>query len=505
MPVTLIFPVIVAWGLAIALLFMHPERIRLIVLAALGAFLSGFLTLAYLAADYFTGNGITAAVIFHLLQGTEGAGLLEYPALLFALVTGGIALLLLTSQLIRRKHRRSPNIHFTARKEHISHVVTNSAAYGFLAFSIAAHPALSETLTILMQHQADAYLSRDVALIDNHLRPIQIQHRPARGKNLVFLYAESLERTYFDQQRFPNLIKELRTLETEAISFTAIGQAALTDWTIAGMAASQCGIPLSPFLGVRNNANDPSRPVPGATCIGDILSKHGYHLAYMGGADIKFAGKEKFYRQQNFQEVLGLSELQGLLAENAPLSGWGLYDDALLDLAFIKFVSLADEEQPFGLFLLTLDTHSPRGHVTPSCADLYYGNGKSTMLNSVACADTLIARFIRRIRASPYARDTVIIVASDHLAIRNDVSATLDSGGNSDRTNLFLVFGSDIHPAKISKPGTTLDIAPTVLPLLGFEIEAVALGRNLLGNQPTLVEILTSDTFNTSLSAWRLK
>ena len=44
-----------------------------------------------------------------------------------------------------------------------------------------------------------------------------------------------------------------------------------------------------------------------------------------------------------------------------------MYDDSLFELAWEEFISLAQHEEPFGLFLLTLDTHHPDGYSSASC------------------------------------------------------------------------------------------------------------------------------------------
>ncbi|WP_438516828.1 hypothetical protein, partial [Enterobacter hormaechei] len=69
------------------------------------------------------------------------------------------------------------------------------------------------------------------------------------------IYAESLERTYFDAELFPGLADELNALRTDSIDFSNTQQLPGTGYTIAGMVASQCGIPLfAPFDGNASSA-----------------------------------------------------------------------------------------------------------------------------------------------------------------------------------------------------------------------------------------------------------
>ena len=322
---------------------------------------------------------------------------------------------------------------------------------------------------------------------EHYLMP-ELSSKNEDTPNLVYIYLEGLEHTYFDEARFPGLIKGLRTLEDESVTFTDIRQFYGTRTTMGGMVASQCGIPLvTPSL--PNSMSGMDLFLSGATCIGDVLNAKGYHLAYMGGASLDFAGKGKFYKSHGFKEVRGRKALLSLLDDPYYRTWWGLFDDSLFELAYQRFESLAESEHPFGLFLLTLDTHHPVGHPSRSCEGREYRNGDNPILNAVACSDYLVSRFVERIRRSEHARNTVIVIASDHLAMRNTAWNVLNQGP---RRNLFIVLDPRREPPRrVDKPGSTMDVAPTILSLLGYPAPAFGLGRDLLRDPPTLVEELS--------------
>jgi sulfatase-like protein len=278
----------------------------------------------------------------------------------------------------------------------------------------------------------------------------------------------------------------LRELEGIGTSFTNVDQTEGTTFTIGGMVGSQCGIPLVTSSGA-NSMSGMGRFLPEAVCVGDLLSARGYHMAFVGGASLRFAGKGEFLRAHGFADRQGREELQAFLTDAEYHSGWGLYDDSLLDIAYDKFVALSSQPQNFGLFLLTLDTHAPDGHLSRRVADARYADGDIAILNAVAGADRLLHTFVRRVMASPHARDTVIVICSDHLAMKNGASSKLNAGA---RKNLFLIIDPQ-KPAssRVDKPGTTLDVGPTVLHALGYHAK-LGLGRDLLGGEPTLREQL---------------
>lgn len=458
--------------LGFALLGRSPGRRGYTGAVLLLAFVSLLLAAAHFASDYFTAEGVNEAVIYHLRYGLDGAGLGEYAGLIAA-VTLALALCVAALWAIARRRRVRPGSALAA--------LGNPAAVACLALSAAMQPAGSALLqmqTAATAGWADAQGPGAHALqaeFERHYRSPRATAREA-PRNLVFIYVEGLERNYFDETLFPGLITDLRRLEHGAVSFLGIGQVAGTEWTIAGMVASQCAIPLlAPTDGNAMGGMDAF--LPGATCLGDLLKSEGYRLAYYGGANLHFAGKGKFYATHGFDEIAGRSELRPRLPDAQYVNAWGLYDDSLFELAYEKYAELARARRPFALLLLTLDTHHPNGHVSRSCASVPYGDGANPMLNAVRCADRLVGGFVERIRGSPWGRDTVIVVASDHLAMRN---AAYERLTRKLRSNLFMVLDPRrAAGGRIETPGSMLDVAPTVMSFLGFDAE-IGLGIDLM-------------------------
>ncbi len=455
------------------------------------------LSAMYLAANYFTANGIDDSVIYHLNYGLSGAGFAEYSGIIgfsMAFLVGALGLGYWSFQRLGRSREtqgRGKWVYIWVSMFPLACLfhpasmdlgsIYRLAPYELLRSAFTS-PASGSQITNTFQ---EYYVTPEAAP----------QHQT---KNLVFLYLESFERTYFDENRFPGLIKELRELEKESLSFTSITGVEGAGFTIGGMVASQCGIPLV-SSSHPNSMAGMDRFLGGARCIGDVLKEAGYQLDFMGGASLEFAGKGKFYKTHGFSTVLGRDELLPKLADPSYLSFWGLYDDTLFELVEQRYQELAAENNPFALFALTLDTHHPKGHPSHTCGDLKYKDGANPILNAVHCSDKLAAQFIRRIRASVHMDNTLLVVASDHIALRNSAFDQLDAG---QRTNLLMIFNPDGEQSgKNSRDGTTLDTSPTVLRQLGFQISALGLGRDLLGGQKNMTE--KTDNINLQLKNWR--
>lgn len=439
--------------------------------AGLAVFFALCLPIAYVSVDALTGNGIDLRVIYQLKAGFASAGVGDFARMIVmvgaaTLLAAGVAL------VAARLSRGSPARASAGRKARIA------AGAVLLMVSVGFNPGFADLAGLWNQTRGTSTEVPELFV------GAELTVLPERKRNFVLVYAEQLERTYLDQTLFPGLMPELAALEHEALSFVDLRQVPGTEWTIAGMTATLCGVPLSVPGG--NGLGKLDRFLPGATCLTDLLAEEGYHLEFIGGAGLEFAGKDRFLTDHGFARSIGRLDLEPLLDDPTYVSWWGIYDDVLLDQAAGRFDALAAEGEPFGLVMLTLDTHQPDGHLSAACEGKTWGDGDNPILNAVHCSDRLLARFIRHIRESAAFDDTVLIVASDHLAMPNTATSLLERGT---RRNLALAFAPDLEPSPVRRSGSTLDIGPTLLGLLGADSPGLGFGRDLRKSAPTIVEM----------------
>ncbi len=441
-----------------------PSRQRWI--AGFG-FVHVLLALVYFISDSFTASGFDESVVYLLHTGVDGFETSGYRFLV-----GSTVLLLVTCLYVCIKIGKS---RFLNNPENAGMALGISLALAALLF---VQPVFN---TLATRPLYDIVTGYEPPVIELKIPgPIEI---PAK-KNIVYLYLESFERSLLDNDQFPGLAPNLRQLEQQGLSFTNIGAVYGTRWTIAGMVASQCGLPLIPV----SDVNKPGSFMPKAVCLGDVLKQNGYTTSYLGGAALQFAGKGNFYRTHGFDTVLGLENH----VDNFPLgsksySHWGMYDEDLFELAHQELSRLTAQDKPFAFFLLTLDTHPPSGYPSSACGGIEFADGKSPMLNSFRCSDQLVGDFLRGLLASKLADNTIFVIASDHLAMNNDAYDRYFHNLEV-RRNLYFILEKNSTPRSVDKYGSTLDLAPTLLSQLGVEIEAYNLGRNLFGDRQTIIE-----------------
>ncbi|MEX2469631.1 MAG: sulfatase-like hydrolase/transferase [Pseudohongiellaceae bacterium] len=284
------------------------------------------------------------------------------------------------------------------------------------------------------------------------------------GKNLVLIYLEGLGQVYTEAEIFPGLTPTLAALGREGQRLFDLRQVSGSQWTMGGMVSSMCGTPLLYESSLNGNSILFTHFLDRATCLPDVLADAGYEQVFMGGASTRFAGKGTFLRLHGFNQVLGREELLPRLPDQSYVNDWGLFDDSLFSLAKREFSELAEGGEPFNLTLLTVDTHHPSGEPSRSCPA--YTKEDNSILHAVHCTDFLVGDFIDHLKRHSAFANTVVVLVSDHLAMPNDAFSLYPEG--YDRRLYFTVLNAD-SGIQLSDSAVPMDIAPTVLSLLGVE------------------------------------
>ena len=460
-------------------------------------YFSAFLLLANILAaiipmlsNAITGEGITDATIYHVLYGREKFSILfEYDSINYILIfflVFVIALLVICKLVTTERTRK---ISTTAQLTIIA------SLHG--AFLINS-PAVFEITQIYQSNTSDYknYIDLDKILSEN--KP---EYSQKHKKNLIVIYAESLEQSFFEENMFPGLTTNLTKLSKSGTVFNRIHQSPLSDWTIAGMVASQCGVPLYSFSPTSKFFKSTTNP-NNFTCLADYLIKNDYAISYMGGADIEYSGKGDFYKSQGFEDISGLNEL---IKPNIPLSKWGLYDEYLLPMIEDKIEAYKKTNKPFAIFALTLDTHAPEGFPSPLCDNkkYIYNDGSNAHLNTIKCSDVMLANFLEKI-ISRNIDDTNIVLLSDHLMM-NSLAANEILAKNINRFNRMTIWSKDIAPGLINRPGQVFDIASTIWHVQSDREIPIGFGRSLLGQSENLTETYGNNTVANSIKSRQMK
>ena len=415
---------------------------------------------------YLQGSYFNQQYLFHFNLTTLRESLAAYYSLMFLIVSWAVCVLFAFYYFRDRLPRSNYSL---------------PALTGLLVLALMLDPGLRSSVVAMANSvltpridSLDAIAWEELDLEQDALT--NTQFTATAGKNLLFVFLEGFEATYTDENLFPGLTPNLQALNEEGWQLDNMQQVEGSGWTMAGMVSSLCGTPLLYESSFGGNEVLFSRLLDKATCLPDVLNSAGYQQVFMGGASLGFASKGSFLREHGFDTTLGRHELVGKIEDPNYLTGWGLYDDSLFSQALEQFTSLAASEQPFNLTLLTVDTHHPIGEPSASCSE--YDQIDNSILHAVHCTDYLLGEFLDQIKTHPAYEDTVVILVSDHLAMRNNAFPLFPEGYQ--RRLYFSVLNSSVA-ADQEIFATPLDISPTVLQLLGVQHNVSFLaGLNLL-------------------------
>jgi phosphoglycerol transferase len=453
---------------------------------------TGFLSVAVLAmlvfntalaeSYYLTGAGFSETFFYHVRADLLFAGLGEHAPLialaLFLLAAAVMTFVMAVSQPKRSQHLKGSALAVAIALCLWSPLLGIAGYWGDAAAYARADGIPARAYALFGQPAAAA------APLPQDLRRAGAVRLPKRP-NLVLLYGESMEQSYFDDPAFSSLTGPLRAIRDHSLHFAGVGAGYAADWTIAGLVATQCGYPLinDPLinLALSGSALAASGPVlPGAVCLGDILAANGYRAVFVGGADTRFAGKRDFLASHGFAEIIGTPEMTEYLrlhpeADPHPAIGpWGYQDVTTLRVAADRFQRLAAAGQSFALVVLTLDTHHPNGLASPDCGR----DEGDSMRDAIRCTAGHLAGFVEAIRAGPHSSGTVIGVLSDHLAHRTSQTPRLPR--RAERKMTFFMNGLGIVPRKVDTPGAAFDIPATIIDVLGGGGVQIGAGASLL-------------------------
>ena len=319
---------------------------------------------------------------------------------------------------------------------------------------------------------------------------------PAKKRNLIILYVESLETTYTSKEKGGNyqedLIKEISQLAEENLNFShqnLLGGSHVVagcGWTTGGIVASSSALPLTVPL-TTPRFSDETDFLPGAYSLGDVLKKEGYQQEYLIGSDALFGGRKFYFDKHGSYRIFDLDEArrQKKIPEDYRVF-WGYEDEKLFDFAKEEITRLSKEETPFNFTMLTVDTHHPYGYKDSHYQDQY----PERLSNIIRANSQKIGAFIEWLKQQPFYEDTTVLIVGDHTSMAAEyIHKTYDKSYERTVMNVF------IHAQKTTAYNknrcfTHFDLYPTILHAMGAEIEGnrLGLGVSLFSGEKTLAE-----------------
>lgn len=382
----------------------------------------------------------------------------------------------------------------------------------FCALALLLSAASLATSVVIAWNRFDAasFFSGEYSQFvdDNYADPERVKLSfPEKKRNLIYIFLESMETTYADRESGgafdENCIPELTALAKEYEDFSGDsdqlnGGVSLTGsgWTVGAMVAQSSGLPMKYMT---NELDTMQMFLPDMRNLGDILEANGYQQVILMGSNAFFGGRDKLYLEHGDYAIedLNYAREAGWIPEDYSV-WWGYEDEKLFDFARQELLRLSEDDAPFNLTLLTVDTHFENGYVCRLCGDEF---GDNQYANVMACSSRQVTEFVHWVQQQDFYEDTAIVISGDHPTMDTDFCN--DVPEDYARKTYTAFINAAVQPELDARRDfSTMDMFPTTLAAMGVDIEGdrLALGTNLFSGTPTLSERFGYATQNAELN-----
>jgi arylsulfatase A-like enzyme len=207
--------------------------------------------------------------------------------------------------------------------------------------------------------------------------------------------------------------------------------------------------------------------------VAEVLAEAGYRTAFLAAGDPDWASAG-FLERKGFREVLRFGDLPGA----TPVSSWGAEDRVL----FEKMASWVEQNagEPFFLMAWTDQTHHPYaiapGQKVVDVLPPENRQGNPSLANYTSLireVDSQIGRFLAWLRERGLADDTIVIVTGDHGEAFGEPHGGSGHGFTAYDEELrvpLIIWNPRLFRdgGRVTTVGSHIDLAPTILDLLGL-------------------------------------
>lgn len=283
--------------------------------------------------------------------------------------------------------------------------------------------------------------------------------------NLVIIIEESLGAQYSASLGGQNLTPHLDALSEQAWTFTRTY--ATGTRSVRGLEAILTGFPPTPAQAVVKLP----RAQQGFFSIADLLGRQGYTSRFIYGGEAHFDNMKGFFLGNGFDRIIDRSDFE----KPAFVGTWGACDEDMFDE--VDRVLRADSDQPSLTVAFSVSNHTPWEYPAGRIA---VEGAAATAENSVRYADWALGAFFEKAKKAPYWDNTVFLVVADH-----------DSrvfGASLVPVRHFhipaIILGADVKPKRDDRLISQIDLAPTLLSLIGVDSTHPMIGHDLTQSSP---------------------
>lgn len=217
--------------------------------------------------------------------------------------------------------------------------------------------------------------------------------------------------------------------------------------------------------------------------LADLLGRKGYDTRFIYGGEGHFDNMRSFFLGNGFDQMLDRKTFE----QKNFVGSWGASDEdmyAKLDSTLRK----QPDDKPALTVAFTVTNHTPWeypvGRIQPD-------GPPATVENTVRYVDWALGEFFDKARQAPYWENTVFLVIADHDSRVFGASLVPVSRFHIPA----LIVGAGIEPRRDPRIVSQIDMAPTLLSLIGVDAEHPMVGADLTRRDPNRAIMQYGDNF----------
>lgn len=203
--------------------------------------------------------------------------------------------------------------------------------------------------------------------------------------------------------------------------------------------------------------------------LASFLKPKGYESTFFYGGESHFDNMRSYFMGNGFDRVVEQKDMPA----SAFIGTWGASDGDLFDRAHQHF-SQQPADKPFFALVFSSSNHAP--FEFPDGGFELHEQPKNTVNNAVKYADHALGRFFEKAKKSSYWDNTLFLVVADHNSRVYGPSVI-----PIERFHIpGLILGGAIgSPERIRTVASQIDLAPTLISMMGLSGEMPLTGRDL--------------------------
>jgi len=279
--------------------------------------------------------------------------------------------------------------------------------------------------------------------------------------NVVLICLESFSDSVM---HVPGVTPNLNKYAEEGISFRNFYANSFR--TDRALVAIHSALPAQPTMSIM----DIPRKSTSLPSIAGTLADNGYSTTFYYGGDINYSNMRSYFVGTGFRNIVSDVDF----SQSLHTGKWGVADGPVYD-RMLKDIRNDKSGKPFFRSIMTESSHEPFD--VPNYSKIK----TSPELNAFAYADECLGKFVAELKRLPCWKNTIVLIVPDHLGAYP---------AKADNYNLwrfkipFVIMGGAIEGKGLARShetiGSQIDIAATLLGLIGLDYSSFTYSKNLL-------------------------